>query len=183
MIRKILVTLTGLAALTAVGMSPASASTAQAVSPLFSTEICAQAGTGYCLNDWSDGGSGAAVKMYTSGTANDYFETVGLTAYHYGGYEGYEIVPNGHQTLCVGTDASANANLGACPNPHGGSTGSNIWIENGACDVGSLTGTLLVNIYWSNKYGTNAFLVSGGSVGAQAKITTSLAGASCWAQI
>ena len=181
MIRKLLVTLTGLAALTAVGMAPASAATARSVSPRFTTEFCAQAGTGYCLNDWGDGGSGAAVRMDTSGLANDYFEAVAEPNYYLNGYEGFAIVPNGHTSLCVGTDGSGNANLGGCPPYGGGGTGSNVWYAVGTCNVGGIGGFIFVNGYWTNKDGTYSYLLSGGSVGGQAKVSTG--GGSCWAEI
>jgi hypothetical protein len=79
MIRRILLTVSGLALLAAFTAGPAYAHPA----PTFShhpasgsrqtviPSVCAQAGTGYCLNDWNGAGSGGAVKMYTGGVAND----------------------------------------------------------------------------------------------------------------
>jgi hypothetical protein len=37
-------------------------------------QVCAQNGTGYCLNDWNNGGLGQGVKMYASGASHEDFQ-------------------------------------------------------------------------------------------------------------
>ena len=170
---------------------------------------CAQAGTGYCLNDWNAGGPGTAVRMYTAGTSNDDLNFIFLTGYCNNGMvtDGTEGQPGpacpfragtgmnstyfgdlvfalqlvnfgAGDNYCVGTDSSARVNVGPCP-PAKGGTGSNLWVQGPPCSSGGHSGNYLINVYWSNFYGSPYYLISGGSVGAQA--TVGSVAESCWA--
>jgi hypothetical protein len=213
MIRKVLLPLSGLLVLAAVPASSAYASSApHTLSPLSQRpqissipEICAQAGTGYCLNDWNAAGSGGAVKMENTGYANNSFAEYKLSGYCDDGYvtdgvhspgpacpfpngsglnskyEGYPIIAalSGVSGACIGTDGSGKANLGACP-PSSGGSGSNIWVVGGPiCGNSSY---YLINVYWSARHGTSgaSSLISGGSIGAQAYVAMNNPQASCW---
>jgi hypothetical protein len=207
MIRKLLLTLGGLTLLAAVTAAPAYARPAPATTPLPGgnsqrtsiPEICAQAGTGYCLNNW-----GGLVKMETSGTGNDNFSMYTLSNYCDGGfvtngvgspgpacpfpvgsglnsaYENHQIVKivSGISNGCIGTDFSENANVGPCPPPSGG-TGSNIWVIGPECGTDS---TYLINVYWSGQHGNAdaSSLISGGAIGAQAYVAGNNPATSCW---
>jgi hypothetical protein len=210
MIRRLLLTLGGLTLLAAFTAAPAYARPAPATSPLPASgsqrtsipEICAQGGTGYCLNNW-----GGLVKMEKAGYTNDDFGWYTLTHYCDGGYvtngvqlpgpacpfpvgSGLNSEYNGDQIVrivsgvsngCIGTDFSENANVGTCP-PSSGGTGSNIWIIGPACYVGSGAGSYYINVYWSGQHGNSgaSSLESGGSIGAQAYVAGNNPAASCW---
>ena len=189
MIRKLLPAACGVLLLAAFAGGPAYASAAVASvrSPDSAVSfaegyVCAQNGTGYCLNDWNGAGSGGAVKMYNFGYSNDAWTLYQMTGYCSGGYVSSSLAcpfPNGSglnstyngdyimevksqvSGACIGTDGAGFANLGPCP-PDSGGKGSNLWVFEG--------GGPIVSVYWSKQHGNNseADLVSGGSIGAQA---------------
>jgi hypothetical protein len=211
MIRKLLLTLSGVTLLVAATAGTAYARPVPVISPLSLSsgngpraavsELCAQAGEGYCLNDWDGAGSGGPVKMYDSGDyANNNWKLVQLT-----GYCDHGVVTNGPgpacpfpvgsglnaqlngdvidaivsyvSAACIGTDYVENMNLGPCPPPSNGA-GSNIWVQGPGCNSnGSFYYT---NVYWSAQHGNSgaAYMVSGGAIGAQAYVSP--ANASCW---
>jgi hypothetical protein len=209
MIRKLLLTLTGLTLLAAFTAAPAYARPAPATSPLPASgsqrtsipEICAQAGTGYCLNNW-----GGLVKMETSGTGNDNFSMRPLgSGYCNDGFvtdgtggnpgpacpfpvgSGLNSIYNNDQIIeifsgisngCIGTDFDENANVGPCP-PSRNGTGSNIWVIGPECGHDS---TYLINVYWSGQHGNAdaSSLISGGAIGAQAYVAGNNPATSCW---
>jgi hypothetical protein len=208
MIRKLLLTLSGLTLLAAFTTAPAYARPAPSASPLAASatqrtsipEICAQAGTGYCLNDW-----GGLVKMETSGTGNDNFSMIplgsdcnhGFVTNGTGGnpgpacpfpagsglnsaYNNDQIVEieSGVSHGCIGTDFSENANLGNCP-PAKNGAGSNIWVIGPECGSDS---TYLINVYWSGQHGNAdaSSLISGGAIGVQAYVAGNNPATSCW---
>ncbi len=210
MISKLMLTLSGVALLAAVTAAPAYARPVPAASPLPASgprtsipEICAQSGTGYCLNNWS-----GLVKMESSGPANNKFTLFPLQGYCNNGlvstgtggnnpppacpfpngsglnsrYDGdpiVEIAPS-FSGPCIGTDNSEYANVGACP-PGDGGTGSNIWVIGPECGTNSY---YYINVYWSGQHGnTNASsLISGGAIGAQAYVAGNNPATSCWGQ-
>ncbi len=164
-------------------------------------EICAQSGNGYCLNDWNGNPNlGAPVKMYTAKVANDVFSWSSLPGYCSDGdvstspacpfkngsglnteFNGAPMVEiQAGNDLCLGTDSSGNANLGACPNPNGKSTGSNIWVLAAGCNPYNAGDYSFVNVYWSNIDGSPQYLISGGAIGAQAYVQDGVA--SCWGE-
>jgi hypothetical protein len=201
MIRKVLLTFSGLL-LAAVTAGPAYARPAPTISPhpangprVASQEICAQSGSGYCLNDWNGAGSGGAVKMYNSGVTNDNWQWIQLTGYCNRGYvdpscpfpvgSGLDTTLNENPIFemkssvsgaCIGTDIYSNANLGACPPIGGTGVGSNIWVQH---YIGPSSYDY-INVYWSGQRGNSgpAYLESGGAIGAQAFVTAY--GGSVW---
>jgi hypothetical protein len=198
MIRKLLITVSVLL-LTGVTAGPAYARPASTISLLAangpqttSQELCAQSGSGYCLNDWNGAGSGGVVKMYSSGVANDNWQMIYLGNYcDLGTVSESPACPFPSGSLlntifnenpmfeikssvsgaCIGTDIYGNANLGPCPPTNGSGTGSNIWVWH---YIGPSTYDL-VNVYWSGRHGNSgsALLVSGGAIGAQAYVSPS----------
>jgi hypothetical protein len=210
MIRKFLLAVSGLTLLAGVTAAPAYARPAPAASHLAAggsqrtsvPEICAQGGTGYCLNNW-----GGLVKMENPGYTNDNFDWIRLTGYCDDGYvtngvsspgpacpfpagsglnntyEGDQIVKivSGISNGCIGTDFSEHANVGACP-PSSNGTGSNLWVIGPTCFVGSGAGNYFINIYWSGQHGNGdaSSLESGGAIGAQAYVAGNNPSASCW---
>jgi hypothetical protein len=96
--------------------------------------ICGNNGTGYCLNDWNNGGNGSPVKMYWGNNSNEHFVAVGLTFYcNNGRVSASQNCPFSHHNLdqmfnndiileiqysnglCVAANGNADAVLGACP--------------------------------------------------------------------
>jgi hypothetical protein len=159
-----------------------------------SSQICGNAGSGYCMNAWN---GGPYVKMYNGGYYNDNFYYRVITACSgqafvqstaYGdrtncpffnsgadqAYHGDLIVElvYGNNGECVGTGGSGSypdyGYLGACGN------GSGSGAANGVVDVKvpdiCYSGAALVNRYWTDKdspyYVNSAYVTSGGSVGA-----------------
>jgi hypothetical protein len=214
MIRKLLLVLSGVTLLAAVTTGSAYARPALTTSPLVVngpqassiTEICAQGGSGYCLNDWNAVSSGDAVKMYNSGVTNDNFGENLLTGYCNGGHvtdgvhspgpacpfvvgSGYNSAYEGDQMIeiisnvsgaCIGTDEHSIANLGPCPPTRGG-VGSNIWVL-ATPECGTLSGTYYyINVYWSNSPDNSdaASLQSGGAIGNNAYVV-GVHDTSCW---
>ena len=84
--------------LTLAVLSLASIHTAQA-----QTQMCAQSGSGYCLNDWNNGGYGNQVKMYSGGASNENF-----VAQHVNRCSGHDYVTS----TCPGSSSFDSAHLG-----------------------------------------------------------------------
>jgi hypothetical protein len=165
-------------------------------------QICGNYGSGYCLNDWNGGGSGNAVKMETGGNTNEDFVAEGVTACSGGDIvtptcpfatrsidahlQGWQIiqvkyVPKG---LCIATNSSGGAVLGTCANPNTGSGGSDgvimVKFPVAPCQGGYPDGYYYyVDRYWSDAYGTEETLASGGNPGVQAYLTYGGYG-TCW---
>jgi hypothetical protein len=161
-------------------LSPGTAHAAQ-------VQVCGNNGTGYCLNDWGNGGLNNPVKMYWGNNSNEHFVAV-LTSWCNNGhvrsdcpfqhaslnqqYDGANIVQieylNGY---CIGTNANADAVLGLCPNANATPSNGTIMIEpRTPCGggVGNGPSTYLVDRYWSDVAGSSSYLRSGGNPGVQA---------------
>lgn len=176
--------------LSAVGLAVGSG----AVPALASGQICAQAGSGYCLNSWNNQGIGGSIKMGQNGWPNQGFHTVHLTGACGGGFVTSscpnatagtflfgepieEIKFDGSTGGCVGSgNADDRAFLVVCPdnNGNGGGWGS-IWIQDGTCGTGAV---LLANSHFTGNDGSVRKLISGGAVGAQALVDSTTG--SCW---
>jgi len=147
------------------------------------SQICGNAGSGYCMNDWNNGGSGSPVKMYYGGYANDDFFTEyvdrctvhnvtptcpfndrNLDA-HYNNSPIFQIVyaPNG---LCVvaGASGGAQAALGKCANTNTGQGGANGVLQVKASSSSCSNG-VAINVFWTNSNNLVHYLLSGGNPG------------------
>ena len=162
----------------------------------FSSSICGNAGTGYCLNNWNNGGSGNAVKMYYGGYANDNFDLVFVNACD-GGFsilsscesswgpqgsrlEGSAIIEIQYiakPTLCVVTTSTALAVLGTCAKASDGTGGAN-GVLMAAYNGPGCSQDYYVDRYWSGKDGQLVYLQSGGNPGLQAYFN--LGSGTCW---
>jgi hypothetical protein len=210
MIRKLLLTFSGVMLLVAATAGTAHARTAPTSSPLpvngpqtaSILAICAQAGNGYCLNDWNGAGSGGAVRMYNPGVTNDGWTVTILAHYCNNGlvsnicpfpvgsglntqFDGDEIfqMDSDVSNACIGTDSNEMANLGACPPVNGSGKGSNIWVL--ATSTCGASAYYFENVYWSGQHGNGvaSSLISGGSIGAQAYVLGDDPATSCWSYV
>jgi len=141
-------------------------------------QICGQDGSGYCMNDWNNGGSGNDVKMNNGGTGNEYFEvepidrcsgsdnTTSTCPDSYTGPAGdytAQIVYfgiSGH-VYCIGTGGLGQGVLTTCNNVGTGTGG-------GTGTVITVGGANLDKFYDSYESRTNGALEcveSGGNVG------------------
>jgi hypothetical protein len=168
------------------------------------TNICGLGGTGYCMNDWGNGGQNNAVEMYYGGYSNDYFYTEPVDACNGGdtvtgscpfqsstmdgNLAGDLIVQvvyansGAGDGLCVGTASSGDAILTGCNNTTTGTGGGDGTLmvaatgsSGGSCDQSGEG--LLVDRYWTK--GAYAFVTSGGSIGAPLLVNDTSA-ATCW---
>jgi hypothetical protein len=165
-------------------------------------QICAQSGTGYCLNNWN--AAGGAVKMGQSGWPNQTFANVQETgACNAGKVSSAMTCPFSNQALddalngepieylqytgsgtghgeCVGlaSSTSTSAILVTCPNSagNGGGWGVTYVQDNGTCT------THLDNVRATATGGTSTpwNLRSGGATGSQAIMSTARDGTTCW---
>jgi hypothetical protein len=183
-----------------VGVTPAHASA--------SVQICAQHGTGYCLNDWGDGGSGNPVKMYDNDyTQNNNFELDLIDACDGNDYitsacesgwgsEGsylaeiqavtFEIQYVNDPFYCVGTNTSTGeAILVACGTITGSGAGYGAIMAgvdvSGVCSPAYNLGEEATDRYWDSNEDALYFLQSGGAIGAQA-LFTNTSNPSCWGE-
>lgn len=157
-------------------------------------QICAQGGTGYCLNDWNGGGIGASIKMGQNGWPHQAFGTVHLTGMCGNGGFVAANCPNSTASTylfgepivaikysgggCLGSGNSDDrAFLVTCPdnNGNGGGWGS-IQIQDGTCSGNSAV--ILANSHFTGLDGRVVEVVSGGAVGAQALVDST--SGSCW---
>jgi hypothetical protein len=166
--------------------------------------ICGNGGTGYCLNDWNNGGSGSQVKMNYGHTPNSDFSFVSLSFMCHDGHvhanapygpcpftngsglntqmDGANIFALRHSNgLCVGTTSSdVNTIMTDCPDSYGNGGGwSTIYAEatNANCQSGPW---FAESRYWSDAYTSLSSLQSGGNVGIQASIGVQNSTATCW---
>lgn len=157
--------------------------------------VCGNAGSGYCLNDWGNGGSQNPVKMYYGGYANDYFGVFSediCSGSHYvtpscpfqhPGLDSkylndiivevqYLNAGSGHG-LCAATSGGATAVLGDCVETGHAQDGV-IMVLDPSCSGGYH----LVDRYWSDLDDTTNTLTSGGNIGVQAYFATG--SNTCW---
>jgi hypothetical protein len=139
-------------------------------------QICGNGGSGYCMNDWGNGGSLSPVKMYYGNSSNESFGVIPVDPCHDGGtvnstcpftsryldsyYAGdpvleLEYAPKG---LCVGTTGSGTAELAGCGNSYANGAGDGTIVVN----VGSGN---LVDRYWTNRDDESLFVCSSGRLG------------------
>jgi hypothetical protein len=148
-----------------------SAAPALAAGPL-TTQFCQTSSGNFCIDDWNGGGSGNAVRMEEGGVSNEDF--VAQPVGRCGGtvtsscpfadttfdsrYEGFSIVQllDLSKNLCMGTNSSANAVLGACNSTSSGTGGADgtVFVDHDG---------YLISLYWSDQdqHGTSASCVSG----------------------
>jgi hypothetical protein len=188
-LRKYAVAFAAAAALTVITIPAASAAGY--------SNLCAQAGAGYCLNDWGGGGSGAAVKMYTANVVNDRFGVFTVNACNGGhfitsscigawggdpnmvGAEIVEIQYENNSSLCVATAGSGYAVMGACGDGSGtGAANGVIMALAGTPSCGGGFHYFMMDRYWSHANGSDVWLLSGGAVGNQALFSGT--DQSCW---
>jgi hypothetical protein len=166
-----IVTITGYAILGQIGIAQAAAT----------FQVCAQNGTGYCLNDWNGGLSTVAMYYNDNANNNNFFLSVLPECSGPGGAPCAEIVDFNNESLCVAMDASGG--LGACGNPLNGvgaATGVIDWeFTTSACS----TGLLLENRYWSGYFGSPYYLQSPGVIGQAVGLDTPpFNGTYCWGE-
>lgn len=159
-------------------------------------EICAQSGTGYCLNTWG-GGLNNPVKMNTYGSPNSSFGNYQLTTMCGHGtvtgtcpFANYGLdsvlygdpivaVKSIANNLCVGSGQNdSRALMEPCPDSSGNGGGWGVvMVEDfGNCSVH------LDDKHWTDVHGssTSYGLFSGGAIGATAYYSSDRSGSSCW---
>ena len=177
--------------LAAAGANPARAT---AVNPLITQVFCKTPSSGttaFCLNDWNNGGSGGAVRMFTTaGVANEGF--VEQQTGRCGGtvtstcpfavsafdarYAGFPIVQLDYtaKDLCVGTNSSANAVLTTCNNVSTGFGGGNgtLFVDHNG---------FMISLYWSNQdqHDINASCMDGAELNGGAVTLNLSTGSGC----
>jgi hypothetical protein len=160
------------------------------------SQVCAQEGAGYCMNDWggADVAKNIVAMYYNDNTNNNDFilQPVDGCTGPGGLFSCVEIMyqPSGG-TLCVAGIAPSgipvsSGDLGSCGNPQQGGNGAAYgviqWqVSPSWCDVADEG---LENRYWTQEEGHAVYVQSGGSIGA----SVNLAGSdhntsSCWDQI
>lgn len=158
-------------------------------------QICAQSGTGYCLNNWN--AANGAVKMGQNGWPHQHFGTFPLSTMCGSGHVtgncpfstlsldsdlfgepivGVKDIDSG---LCVGlaSASSTGAIETACPNSGGTGGGWGVvMVEDFGCNVH------LDDVRASDNAGNGSpyNLRSGGATGAQAYMSTARDGTACW---
>jgi hypothetical protein len=160
-----------------------------------SGQICAQSGTGYCLNNWN--GANGAVKMGQNGWPHQLFGTAALSSMCGGGHvtgtcpfsnlaldsalfnEPIVTIKDASSGLCVGlaSSTSTGAIETTCPNTSGTGGGWGVvYVEDFGCNVH------LDNVRATDTGGTSTpwNLRSGGATGAQAIMSTARDGTACW---
>jgi hypothetical protein len=164
-------------------------------------EVCAQAGTGYCLNDWGGGGSGSEVAMYDNDfTTNNSFDWISVST-----CDGSDILSEscamaswgadwpdvvGAETievhylnipgLCVGTNTSTDGTImAACGSSTGSGAGDGTimaMLTTGTC--GQDAGSYLTDRYFDSSENQIWTLSSSGVAGEQAYFAPT--DTSCW---
>jgi hypothetical protein len=159
------------------------------------SQVCAQNGTGYCMNDW--GGFdmiGDTVAMYhNDNTNNNDFAIQQISGCSGpGGAPCVQIVylPSDGVNCLAGENAvgdpTYSADLGGCGDASQGGNGASYgviqWLTSPSwCSDG---GAGLENRYWSQKLDEPLYLQSGGSIGAAVNLEGSDDnGSSCWAEV
>jgi hypothetical protein len=195
-IRAIAVLATGLLAATAIMLTGSSAQAATF------PEICGNQGTGYCLNDWNNAGTGGSVVMYYGGTTNDAFSLDHLTGACGNGYVTsncpfttasidadlrgqpiYRLRYLNHSNLCIAASVGAFAILEGCPdnNGNGGAFGTLLVGDASPITCGGTIPGHLIDRYESDYQGTEDALQSGGNPKLYAYFTTQYS--TCWGEI
>lgn len=167
----------GMALITALGVGISSAP-ALAAPPAH--QICAQAGSGYCMNAWN---GGPQVAVYQNGVANDAYQFQAINPCNStpanrvtqtcpfavgsglnSALAGDTIVriKDTRNGQCVGTNGSGLGTEGSCGNVNGQNAANGVW------DVQRLTGQggyWLINRYWSDHFGQQEAVTSPGVSG------------------
>lgn len=159
------------------------------ISPVYASagdQVCAQSGTGYCLNDWGgqDNLNDKVAMYYNDGTNDNFFKLEPISDCNGpGGTQCVQAVylPSEGQ-YCLATNDDGFGILGNC----GGSGGANA--SYGVIDylIGggpgcSSSGLRLENRYWTDYYGCPQWVESSGTVGVQVTMDGSDGnGSSCW---
>lgn len=161
--------------------------------------LCGNGGSGYCMNDWNDGGSANPVKMYYGGYSNDAFFLEAVDLCSSGPYvtsdcpftnttldknlEGEWIaqIVYSNNGLCVGTNSSGDGALAKCNNTTTGTGGGNgtivVLAVQGSCNASNEG--ILINRYYTNINGEYEEMASGGSVGSALNLEAGNSG-TCW---
>jgi hypothetical protein len=172
--------------------------TSQAADASATSQVCAQNGTGYCLNDWGGAGQpGDTVAMYlNNNTNNNDFEiqTV-LGCVGPGGTACAQIRYLRSSNLCLGAEIPGGAVgttgvLSLCGNASQGGNGAGIgviqWITDPSwCNTGHVqNGVGLENRHFTQATGSAKYVQSSGAVGhAVNLIGTDGNTSSCWQQV
>lgn len=158
-------------------------------------QICAQSGTGYCLNNWN--GANGAVKMGQNGWPHQHFGTAALSSMCGSGKvtgncpfsnlaldsalfnEPIVTIKDADSGRCVGLASSTSTGAIETTCPNTGGTGGGwgvVYVEDFGCNVH------LDNVRATDTGGTSQpwNLRSGGATGAQAIMSTARDGTACW---
>jgi hypothetical protein len=141
-----------------------------------SAEMCGNHGSGYCMDDWNDGGYTNPVKMYYGGGNNEYFGAIQVDPCHSHyrvtwscpftkkrwdrTYHNDPVVEIAYSSgLCLGTASTGDGELQPCGyDQYGDGAGG------GTIMVNDLHGAL-IDRYWTNKTGTLRRVCSSGYLG------------------
>lgn len=183
---------------------------APATSSISITELCGNGGSGYCLNDWNNGGNNNPINMYYGGYANNAFGIYQLIAMcNHGkveilpgggcpfavgsglnsklnGAPIYAIAYNNDPGYCLGTgNTDPNAILTPCPSSSGTGGGwGTIFVLAGTPGVCSSSHQFyFTSVHWSFLDGELAALQSGGNPGVQAFVTSFGPASTCWGYV
>jgi hypothetical protein len=162
--------------------------------------LCGDGGSGYCMNDWGNGGSGNPVKMYYGGYSNDSFFLEAVDLCSSSSYvtstcpftntaidrslEGEWIaqIVYTNNGLCVGTNSDGDGVLTGCNSTTsgtGGGTGTIVVLaSNSGCPQTNSQG-ILVNRYYTDVNSVDEEEASGGSVGSNLNLENGTSG-TCW---
>lgn len=187
--RRIVLALAAVGLLTGVGL-------ATGPNAFAALQICAQSGTGYCLNNWN--GANGAVKMGQNGWPHQHFGNAAVSQMCGSGRvtgtcpfsnlaldsalfnQPIEAIKDAESGLCVGlaSATSTGAIETTCPNTSGTGGGWGvIFVQDpGTCSVH------LDNVRATDTGGTSTpwNLRSGGATGVQALMSTARDGTTCW---
>jgi hypothetical protein len=170
--------------------------TSHAADASATSQVCAQGGTGYCLNDWGGAGSpGDTVAMYyNNNTNNNNFEIQAVSGcVGPGGTECVEIKYLGsNNNLCVGAEfpngaLSTTGVLGSCGDASQGGNGAAVgviqWMTSPSwCRADRGVG--LENRHFTQVTGSAKYVQSSGAVGnAVNLIGVDDNTSSCWQQV
>lgn len=171
--------------------------TANAANASAASQVCAQNGSGYCMNAW--GGAdmqGTTVAMYYNDNTNnnDFAIQVISGCSGPGGVSCVQIMYLPSQSLSGGPlclagvdalgDPISSGDLAGCGNASQGGNGAAYgviqWLTSPSWCHG---GAGLENRYWSQRLGEALYVQSGGSIGAAVNLEgTDDNGSSCWAE-
>ncbi|HSW80520.1 MAG TPA: hypothetical protein VLG47_07115 [Candidatus Saccharimonadales bacterium] len=154
------------------------------------TEFCAQWGSGFCLNNWNNGGYGNTVRMYRSGATNENFSAhfanvcggnhfVTSTCPFNNRFHDYNhdylndpiyVIKYNPSGLCVGnTNADGRGYLKNC------GSGNGAWFV--------APGSAYINVSYTSNTNVLHYLCSGGVSGGFVNINPTYASGTCnWSQ-